>query len=85
MGISSTLTAKNYLQVVTTVCTTSRLLMKLITCLERQIHSALVCSHIAIIAGHTKLCIDAGFEQLNAEASSEENYDDDEMDYDEGY
>lgn len=52
-------------------------------CTSLQSHS----DDESTVAGPTKLCIDAGFEQLNEEASSVENDgddDDDEMDCDEG-
>ncbi|KAL5469360.1 hypothetical protein EMCRGX_G030610 [Ephydatia muelleri] len=70
-------------------CTTSptRLLMKLITRpelhVDTQCTSSVLRSHSdykSTIAGPSKLCIDAGFEQLNEAASSDEN---DEMDPDE--
>ncbi|KAL5510866.1 hypothetical protein EMCRGX_G006477 [Ephydatia muelleri] len=73
----------------TEYCTTSptRLLMKLITRpelhVDTQCTSSVLRSHSdykSTIAGPSKLCIDAGFEQLNEAASSDEN---DEMDPDE--
>ena len=65
--------------------------MKLITRPELYIHSALYSSVLwshsdyeSTIAGPSTLCIDAGFEQLNEAASSDENDENDEMDPDEG-
>ena len=62
--------------------------MKLITRpelhVDTQCTSSVLRSHSdykSTIAGTSKLCIDAGFEQLNEAASSDEN---DEMDPDEG-
>ena len=62
--------------------------MKLITRpelhVDTQCTSSVLRSHSdykSTIAGPSKLCIDAGFEQLNEAASSDEN---DEMDPDEG-
>ena len=74
---------------VTTLCTTSptRLLMKLAPgAVDTQCTSSVLRSHSdyeSTIAGPSTLCIDAGFEQLNEAASSDEN-DNDEMDPDEG-
>ena len=51
---------------------------------DTQCTSSVLRSHSdyeSTIAGPSKLCIDAGFEQLNEQASSDEN---DEMDPDEG-
>ena len=70
--------AKNYLQLpaVTTLCTTSRLLMKPITRPELQIQCTgsvllLHSDYESTVAGLSTLCIDAGFEQLNDAASSD--------------